>query len=797
MERVKLSVHRVVDWVLRCGDIDSRYVDASTMQQGAAAHRKIQKAMTGDYRKEVSLSLETEAGGFPLLLQGRADGVFTAEDGLLTIDEIKSTTLPLEKLAVQQAQHLGQAQCYAYMLLQTLDAPPETVGVQLTYYQLETEELQRRRFVFSREEIAAFFADLLLRYGDWLRFEHEWKVLRDASIAAAAFPFPAYRRGQRDLAAAAYRTIVNRKKLYVQAPTGIGKTLSTLFPAVKAVEEGRLEKLFYLTAKTVTRTVAEEAVTLMESQGLRFKSVTLRAKDKICFCEETICNPDSCPYAKGHYDRVNDALMDMLTHHDRITPAVVEAYCRQYRLCPHETALDAALWADLVIWDYNHVFDPAAYLRRFFDGDEEHNYGFLIDEAHNLADRVRDMYSAVLRRSAFSRLARQLPDKTKTAAALRKSLRAVAKYLADAGKALGDADEAANPEKDAAIGALVTLFCSAAEDWLAEEQNNSHERLRDVLELYFEATAFQGIAELYDEHFTTLTETREGDVIRTLFCLDPSAIIAERLKLAKASVLLSATLTPLPYYRELLGGDETDPLLSLPSPFEEERLLLVAHGGISTKYKDRAASYAPIAEAIAAVIARKTGNYLIFFPSYDYMRQVHERFTALCPGVAAPMQDSHMEEEERAAFLARFDAENADTLAGFCVLGGLFSEGIDLKGDRLIGTVIVGVGLPGLSLRQNEIREYFNRKNGRGYDYAYVYPGMNKVLQAAGRVIRSADDAGVAVLIDSRFHTAAYRALFPPHWSQMRRVRDTASLRRLLAAFPYFSAEPEQPPSGE
>ena len=213
MERVKLSVHRVVDWVLRCGDIDSRYVDASTMQQGAAAHRKIQKAMTGDYRKEVSLSLETEAGGFPLLLQGRADGVFTAEDGLLTIDEIKSTTLPLEKLAVQQAQHLGQAQCYAYMLLQTLDAPPETVGVQLTYYQLETEELQRRRFVFSREEIAAFFADLLLRYGDWLRFEHEWKVLRDASIAAAAFPFPAYRRGQRDLAAAAYRTIVNRKQL--------------------------------------------------------------------------------------------------------------------------------------------------------------------------------------------------------------------------------------------------------------------------------------------------------------------------------------------------------------------------------------------------------------------------------------------------------------------------------------------------------------------------------------------------------------------------------------------------------
>lgn len=785
MEAEKVAVRRLVEWVLRCGDIDSRYVESDAMQQGAAAHRKIQQAMGGDYRREVSLSCEALAGGIPLLLQGRADGVFTGGDGLITVDEIKSTTLPLDKLRRQEPMHLGQAKCYAVMLLREMADPPAAAAVQLTYCHIETEETQRIRYTFTRDELEAFWADTLDAYGVWLRFERDWTAARNASAAAVPFPFPSYRRGQRELAAAAYRAIAGEKRLYVQAPTGIGKTLSTLFPAVKAQGEGRIDKLFYLTAKTVTRTVAEEAVSLLREAGLRYKAVTLRAKDKLCPCGETICTPDACPYARGHYDRVNQALLHLLEAHDAITPAVVEAYAREYLVCPHELALDAALWADLVIGDYNHVFDPVVYLRRFFDGGGC-RCCFLIDEAHNLPDRVRDMYSASLRRTAFSRLPRQLPDKNAAAAALRKAARQVSRYLEDAGKELGEKTSASVREADVVLGALLLLFRQAAEDWLAQEKAGAHPFFHDVLELFFETGAYETVATLYDERFVTLTQREGREVTRTLFCLDPSDVIAARLDAAQSAVLFSATLTPLPYYRELLGGRADDPMRSLPSPFDAGRLLLAAHVGISTKYAGRAASYTPIAHALYAAVSGKTGNYLVFFPSYDYMQQVYERFTAAYPAIDTLLQESRMDEDARAAFLARFDADSPDTLVGFCVMGGIFSEGIDLKGDRLIGSIVVGTGLPGLSLRQEEIRAYYQQKNGRGYDYAYVYPGMNKVLQAAGRVIRSAADYGLVLLIDSRFDTPAYRALFPPHWAGMRYIRTLPQLEEAVASFPYF-----------
>ena len=787
MEREKVSVHRVVDWVLRCGDIDSRYADETAMWQGAAAHRKIQKAMGEDYRREVPLSIEAEAGGCPLLLQGRADGIFPDEQGVPVIDEIKSTTLPLDKLAREMPLHLGQAKCYAAMYLHAQEEPPDAVGVQLTYIQLDTEEVERRRFTFTRGELDAFFADLMERWGVWVRFRRDWREARSAAIAAAPFPYPAYRPGQRPLAAAVYRTIAGGRRLYVQAPTGTGKTLSTLFPACKALGEGKLDRIFYLTAKTVTRTVAEEAAALLRGAGMRLKSVTLRAKEKICFCVEPLCNPDACPCARGHYDRVNGALLALLSEQDGITPAIVEEYARKHSVCPYELALDACEWADLVIGDYNHVFDPTVYLRRFFDGENEEASGFLIDEAHNLADRVRDMYSATLRKSAFSHLARELKGKGKEASALRRAMGQVNRYLLDAGRELGEETERAQPEADAVLNAPVLLFCQAAEAWLPLGQAEGHPLFSDLLALYFEADAYRNIASLYDGAFVTLTEKAEGEVTITQFCLDPTALIAGRLEKAKAAVLFSATLTPLPYYRDILGGRPDDPAIQIPSPFDPSRLLLVAHGGISTKYQDRQASLEPLARTIEAAVSHKKGNYLVFFPSYAYMQEVLDRLEALPrPDLDIVVQESGMTEEERAAFLARFDADNPRTLVGFCVLGGLFSEGIDLKGDRLIGAIVVGVGLPGLSLRQNQIRDYYQRKNGRGYDYAYVFPGMNKVLQAAGRVIRSDEDAGLVLLIDSRFPTPAYRALFPPHWGGIRFVRDLPALQRLLDSFPYF-----------
>jgi Rad3-related DNA helicase len=763
---MKISVHEIVDWVLRCGDIDSRFNDSSAMHKGSAAHRKIQREAGAGYKKEVSLKLETEIQGIPVVVQGRADGVITEADGGVTIDEIKSTTLPLDYIYKQHEQHLGQAKCYAHMYIKSLDSPPETVTVQLTYFHLESEEIQRYRRQFSTVELEDFFNDLMQKYGLWLRFEYDWKITRNASIQEATFPFPTFRKGQREFAAAAYRTIVAKKKLYAAAPTGIGKTLSALFPSVKAMGEGKAEKIFYLTAKTVTRTVAQDAVLLMAEKGFRFKALTLRAKDKICPHGVRNCTPDFCPNAKGHFDRINDAVWNVINAADLITPAVITEYAQKHRVCPHEFALDVSLWCDLIVGDYNHVFDPGAYLRRFFNSYDGRDYIFLIDEAHNLADRVRDMYTASLRKNALSHVRRQLKGKDALTAAVRKNMRQINAYLKDLQEE--NENSRAEDEQDSVFKALVSMLHGAVGEWLAAKKNDAHETFGEVLDLYFELDMFLMVSEIYDRHFTTLIEIRGNDLTVSLFCLDPSRLIAEGLSRSIASVLFSATLTPLPYYREILGGNADDPVISLPSPFDPQRQRIVIHSGISTKYTVREQSYEPIATAIYEAVSAKKGNYLVFFPSYAYLNEVFLRFDKKYAHVQTLVQQSNMAEDDREDFLAQFDAENDETLVGFTVLGGIFSEGIDLKGDRLIGSIIVSLGIPMINLRQDKIRDYFNEKNGQGYDYAYVYPGMNKVLQAAGRVIRTETDEGIVMLIDSRFNTKKYRDLFPVHWTNLR-----------------------------
>lgn len=785
MERLKISVRKIVEFILRCGDIDSRYVDGDAMYEGSRIHRKIQKDMGSDYKKEVQLSLDTDIGEIPIRLQGRADGVITDPDGSITVDEIKATTLTIERAYEQyKYQHLGQAKCYAYMLLQSMPAPPPKITLQLTYYQIETEQLRRFSCEVTAEELSAFFSDIIIQYSAWIRFELDWKRLRDDSAKQVGFPF-SYRKGQREMAVYAYRCIEQKKRLYAQAPTGIGKTLSTIFPCIKAMGEGLTEKIFYLTAKTVTRSVAEETITLMENKGLRFKSVTLRAKNKICFCDEPICTPDSCPVARGHYDRINAALLDLLQNNDRITPEIIEAYAKKHSVCPYELTLDVSQWADMVICDYNHVFDPVVYLHRFFNGEEE-NYVFLIDEAHNLTERVREMYTETLCKFRFQQIKKELHGRTKTAVALRRETDAVIRYMEDTEVHLPKQGYRIEREYDPVLVLLLKMFSLAAQDWLSEADNADNVAQKTILELYFSVQSFLGIIDLYDEHFTTMITQNEKGLSITSFCLDPSAIIRKKLRQAKASILFSATLTPLPYYREMLGGDEQDWMLDLPSPYPQNQLLLMANYGISTKYKDREHSYSEVAECIFVATSYKRGNYMVFFPSYLYLEQVYTRFVHMHPDIRTILQSDTMNEQERAAFLTQFSETNAETLIGFCVLGGIFSEGIDLKGNRLIGTIVVGVGLPRVSLRQELIKQYFEEKEARGYDFAYVYPGINKVLQAAGRVIRSESDFGIVLLIDSRYHTQQYRGLFPGHWRHMRFIRRTDEIGKLLAQFPYF-----------
>jgi len=782
---IKIAVSAIVSLVMRYGDIDSRFRDTAAMHKGSAVHRKLQRAEGKDYDSEVTLRLETDMDGIPVILQGRADGIITDDSGAITIDEIKSTTLPLDVVFRQHEQHLAQAKCYAHMYLQTLQHPPDTIAVRLTYFQQESEEVRRHIFDYTPEEIAAFFADLLEKYSFWLRFQHDWAKLRDECIRHTDFPFPVYRRGQRELAVAAYRTIAAQKRLFASAPTGIGKTLSALFPSIKAMGEGLADKLFYLTAKTITRAVAEDAIRLMAEGGLRFKSITLRAKEKICPNAECICTPEACERAKGHYARINDALSDLLENNDIITADITAEYAAKHRVCPHEYELDASLWCDLIIGDYNHVFDPVVYLHRYFSAEskyEDKKYVFLIDEAHNLVDRVREMYSATLNKAAFGGIRSRLRGKDVLTRMLRKGLRDVADHFSDVQTQLTEQDRQNHVQaaQDAVFKDFVNIFAAAAGEWLAANKSNTDAIVGDILTLYFDAQKYLLISDMYDEHYCTITEARGKDTAISLFCLDPSKAAATMLARSKAAIIFSATLSPLPYYREILGGNTDDGLASLPSPFDPDRLLTIAHTGISTKFADRESSYKPIAEAIFAVVSHRAGNYFAFFPSYEYMRNVYELFTNLYPHIDTILQETEMPEEAREDFLLAFAADNTETLIGFVVLGGIFSEGIDLKGDRLIGAIITSVGIPRVSLRQELIMNYFDRKNGQGYDYAYTFPGINKVLQAAGRVIRTETDSGAVILIDSRYGWGKYRALLPRHWNNAQVVSNLAQLEQIL-----------------
>jgi len=773
-KEIKISVRNLVEFVLRAGDLDARFMSTSRALEGTRAHQKVQKSAKESYTPEVSLKHTMEYEGFAIIIEGRADGIIK-EDNFIIIDEIKSTTKPLDLIDENHNLiHWAQAKSYGYIY--SKENHLEEVDVQLTYFQLDTEEMKIIRKTFKFKELQDFFYDIMDKYFIWANLTIDWNKKRDASISTIDFPFKTYRKGQRELAVAAYKTIVEGKKIFVQAPTGIGKTISTIFPAVKAIGEGHTSKIFYLTAKTITRQVAEEATLKMIKEGLELKTTTLTAKDKICFMEESICNPDYCPFAKGHFDRVNEAILEIFNKENILTRDVIEEYAQKHNVCPFEFSLDLSIWSDCVICDYNYVFDPRVYLKRFFlenGGD----YTFLIDEAHNLVDRAREMFSADLFKSKFLQMKNVMKEKEPKIA---KALNKLNSYMISLKKKCEDREQLVEDEPKE-IYPLLKKFINESEEWLAE--NEKTEGHKELLELYFEALAFIRISEFYDNRYVTYVEKNKNDTRLKLFCLDPSFLLSEAIKRGKTAVFFSATLTPLNYFREILGGMEEDYIMQLSSPFDHRNLCLCIADKISTKYRNRDNSYLSIVEYIKTVIEEKKGNYLIFFPSYKYMNEVYERFSEKYPDMNSIIQSPVMNEEEREAFLDKFHPNTREELVGFAVLGGIFSEGIDLKGERLIGAIIVGVGLPQICLERDIIKNYYDTKNRQGYEYAYMYPGMNKVLQAAGRVIRSEVDKGVVILIDERFSNRSYKAMLPNHWNQYMKISNILETSKNIKSF--------------
>lgn len=762
-KELKIAVRNLVEFVLRTGDIDSSFGGSNRAAEGTRLHKKIQKAQGKEYSSEVFLKTTIEFDDFFLTVEGRADGVIN-EDGCFTIDEIKTTAVPLESIdEFYNPLHWAQAKCYAY--IQAVNENLDNIKVRLTYCHLDTEEIKYLVEEFSFAQLKQFFDELVEKYHVWARLAFDWQIKRDSSIKDIVFPFEKYRKGQRKLAVAVYKTITEGKKLYVKAPTGIGKTISTLFPAVKAMGEGHTSKIFYLTAKTITGGVAKEAFAKMREKGLLLKTVTLTAKEKICFMEKSACKPEKCEFARGHFDRVNEAIMDILTREDEIKREVIEQYAKEHRVCPFEFALDLTLWADAIICDYNYVFDPKVYLKRFFS-DAGGDYTFLVDEAHNLVDRAREMFSAQLSKKEFLKLKKAMKEESPK---ISKTLNKLNTFMLTMKKLCADNDYYVSKEEQSEIYLLLRRLIGECEEYLAEKAKSGVEN-EDLLQLYFDVLMYIKISELYDDRYVTFVEKSDNDVIIKLFCLDPSHLLSEALKRGKAAVFFSATLLPLDYFKEILGGGPDDYTMYLNSPFEVNNRCLMIADRISTRYQDRDKSCNEVVQCIKSTVQAKKGNYIAFFPSYQYMNMIYELVEKECSDIRVYVQSASMAEKEREDFLEHFKADPEETVLGFCVLGGIFSEGIDLKDDRLIGAIIVGVGLPQICYERNIIRDYYRNKNRLGFEYSYMYPGMNKVMQAAGRVIRSEDDKGVILLIDDRFTNPSYLALFPNEWFPYVRV---------------------------
>lgn len=774
IEKISISVRNIVEFILRSGDLDNTrgHKDADAMQEGSRIHRKIQKSMSSDYTAEVGLKLDipltrdtdSEENGILLTVEGRADGIIKAEGQIpsVIIDEIKSMYMDVNHMTEPIDVHLAQAKCYAYIYATQNEL--DEIGVQMTYCSIENEEIKRFLQVYSINELKEWFTHVVKEYSKWLFWEKNWKEKRDESIKNLSFPFE-YRPGQKDFVAGVYRSILREKKLFVEAPTGVGKTISTVFPAVRAMGEGLGSKLFYLTAKTIARTVAEDTFTMLSEKGLRFRFVTLTSKEKICVLDKPDCNPISCPRARGHYDRVNDAVFDMLTQEETITRGLIETYAEKHMVCPFEMCLDVTLWADAIICDYNYVFDPNVALKRFFAEDKKRDFIFLIDEAHNLVERAREMYSAVIVKEDFLLVKRLLKNKNKR---MERQLEECNASLLRLKRECEEFQVWDNiNELSMHLLRLMTEYEEFLQDAILEP-----EAKEAVLDLYFHLRHFLEIFESMGEEYRIYTDYGDNGEFRLkLLCMEPAKQLRERMDRGKSAILFSATLLPINYYKEQLGGLEEDYAIYTPSPFDTQKRLLMVGRDVSTKYSRRSNSeYEKIVRYLKYFTDAKKGNYFVFFPSYQMMEQTAEvaekllGWSETSEEMNLYSQKHSMTEEEKEGFLQAFSGQPTKLTVGFCVMGGIFGEGIDLKNDRLIGTVIVGTGLPMVCNEKELFRFYFDEAKGSGFEYSYLYPGMNKVMQSAGRVIRTTEDCGAILLLDDRFLTSAYQRLFPREW---------------------------------
>jgi len=770
---ISRNVREIVQYVLQKGDLVSVFSGPSRAVLGTKLHQQIQKARPENYQKEVTVKYLHDTHSFTLEIQGRIDGVSDTPE-IAIIEEIKSTTRNLDHISeANHSVHWGQGKLYAFIWMKNKHL--EKVKLQMTYINIETRKIKQFEEEYSLSQLEEFFNYLMEVYCTWMEKVFNWQQIRNSSIEELSFPYPDYRLGQKRLAVGVYKTILSKKNLMIQAPTGIGKTLAVIFPALKTIKTMDIKKIFYLTAKTIGRKVVEETCELMRHNGLKLKTIYLTAKEKICFNDHVSCHPDDCPYAVQFYDKVNKAVEELFRY-ESINRDVIETVARNFNICPFEMSLDASLSMDMVVGDYNYVFDPGAGLKRYFQEVFE-RYVFLVDESHNLPDRAREMYSSSLNKKTFMILRKEVKTLSPK---LYKTLGSINKYLMLKRKELelNSVFHIAEPDQPDDFSKLLRIFAAETEAILTGKRLRKDYELMNV---YFDVLNYLRISELYDNHFVTCYEPVGSDLKIKLFCLDPSSLLAEVCSNAVSTIFFSASLLPETYFRKMLGVEDDTLFLELQSPFPRQNFELLVADRISTRYRDRDNSVDEVAAYIHEFVSQRKGNYMVYFPSYKYLTKVSDVFRITFPEKSIVIQNTAMSEVERENFLNLFCHQ--EEILAFVVMGGIFGEGIDLTGDKLIGAVVVGVGLPQLCYERDLIKDYFEKTLKKGYEFAYQFPGMNKVIQAVGRIIRTDTDRGATLLIDERFSYSTYKKIFPGHWKNHLIVRNHKMLSDQLSIF--------------
>ncbi len=777
MKTHRISVNNLIGICLKQGDLGSSYVSRTRALDGIREHTRLQGLRPKTYKKEVSVSLLIEHTDIHLEVFGRIDGIFESEEPII-IEEIKSCQQPARHMADNPSSlHMAQLKCYGHMIAEQRGL--DTLVLQLTYVRIGSQTTAENNAKYTASDLKEFFDTLSKTYLQILSDQAHWEKTRNDSILQMTFPYAHFRQSQRQLAESVYKIIKNQKILFAKAPTGTGKTIATLFPAIKSLGLSHIEKIFYLTTKTVGRTVALKALKDLKAVGLKLKSVVLTAKQKICLVSDESCDMETCPYALNYYDKLSKAMPD-ISLYDTFDQAFIETLAQKYELCPFELSLDISLICDVIICDLNYCFDPRVYLKRYFDHGKQ-NITFLIDEAHNLHDRLRSMYSAQLLKTDVLKTQKLVRDHYPD---LSKSLVIINKQMLKMKQQCKDDDTRFFETNDIPENLLseIKTFCGKADRWLDKHREDS-EIHSGVLDFFFSANIFIVISSFFDINYKFYVERiGENDLIVRLFCMDPSPIFSDLIRRGRSCILFSATLSPIDFHQEMLFNDNINPYsIVLPSPFPKENFGLFLHQGIQTTYRTRSRYFKAIARLIRDVVNSRKGNYVIYFPSYAFLNTVVELIGSDEIHNDIRIQTPNMSETERQEFIDDFSLNTA--IAGFAVMGGIFGEGIDLTGNQLIGAIIIGPCVPQVCPERDLIKNYYDAQNNSGFFKSYQMPGFNRVMQAGGRVIRTDTDIGIVVLVDERFNRKGYRTLFPHEWEDVCVISDTDQLKASLIDF--------------